>query len=173
VKNTLIGALLLAVSAPAFAGLCTSSSNLGSLGPPGFETFGNYFTSAGAYTDCYQFTLNAPADSFGGTTTVDTFSYLGIDVTSVALSGAGLSFVDATPDTFSFGSLVAGVYELAVSVMVSNEGFGFPIPVGYFGAISTTFDRDAATQVPEPGTLTLVGAGLIGLTLIRRRKQQH
>ena len=173
-KYTLIGALLLAVSAPAFAGLCTSNTTWGSLGPPGFQLFGNSFDAAGTYTDCYQFNLDASANSFGGTLELDPFlNTLNIDLTSVSLSGGGLAntLLDVTPDTFSFEGLLAGTYQLAVSAVVSGNFGLFRSPVGYVGVIAT---MDAPSQVPEPGTLTLVGAGLIGLTLIRRRKnQQH
>jgi hypothetical protein len=162
--------LLLAAS-PSFAGPCTSTVNWGSLGPPGLENFGNFFSSPGSYSDCYAFTLDEAADGFGGLIAVDPlFDKLDINVTSVSLSGGGLAapVYDFSAGTFSFASLLAGTYQFAVNVDVTRDSGLWNLPVSYFGAIGT-FASAAQTSVPEPGALSLIGAGLVLLGIMRRR----
>ena len=54
-------------------GANTSNTTWGSLGPPGFQLFGNSFDAAGTYTDCYQFNLDASAKDKDAKGDVDIF----------------------------------------------------------------------------------------------------
>jgi len=151
---------MVAASAIAASPTCTNTTGWGSLGPPGFEAFGNSFTSANTYTDCYTFSLSSPATSFGGAIELNTiFNKLDIDITSVSLySGGTLLGSDSSPLFFSFGSLTGGSYTLAISSKVTNDPGLWTVPVGYAGLITTI-----AAPVPEPGALALMVAGLAGI----------
>lgn len=58
------------------------------------------------------------------------------------------SFVKAIED---------GTYEVGIQVVLTHEGAGV-----------SSFDAEL-TGVPEPGTYALIGAGLLGLGMLRRR----
>jgi hypothetical protein len=169
-KSILAGlALGLAAAGASATGLtCSGGATLGTLGPPGLETFGNSFSSSGTYTDCYTFSLNSSANSFGGTLEVDPlFNKLDIDVKSVSLYfGDTWLATDTSPLFFSFGGLVGGAYTLAIQSLVETDPGWRNKPVGYLGAIVTV-----AAPVPEPTTLALMLAGLmgVGLLVLRRR----
>ena len=138
-QQALCGALMALLAGPTMAATCTSQSNWGSLGPPGFTAFGNAFSSAGSYLDCYSFSLTSAANAYGGALEFNTiFNKLDIDVSSVSLFSDGVlggqtigSLVgsDNSPLFFSFSSLIAGTYTLAVESIVSTDpGYG-PCPL--------------------------------------------
>jgi hypothetical protein len=159
---------LAAAAGPAMAG-CTSTSSLGTLGPPGFSLFGNDFSSAGSYSDCYTFNLLGNATSFGGTLELDPWlNKLDIDLTSITLSGGtlGSMLTDTTPSSFAFGSLGAGSYTLTVNAVVQNAIGLFNTSVYYGGSITTL-----AAAIPEPGTYALMLAGLGALGWVARRRR--
>ena len=49
---------------------------------------------------------------------------------------------------------------------------GNPVGVGFFARRDTAVDDATLTVVPEPTTVLLVGAGLGGLALLRRRRRE-
>lgn len=166
--------LTLAVFALAVSGAANATfiEDLGVLGPPGFELFGNSFNSAvGDFSDEYRFSLSGPAVGFGGTLEIDPLSFLDINIESVALWRDGaLVGSDWTPGVFSFDGLIAGTYSLFVNgTATRGRGFDdiFPTPVSYAGSITTVGTR---IPVPEPGTLTLLGLSLVGFGLKTRRR---
>jgi len=173
-KAFLIGAVAYAFSLNAMALACSSTSNWGTMGPPAVQVFGQSFTSAGSYADCYSFSLDEAADSLGWLIEIDPLSKLDIDVTSVSLFSGGVlgdnttgSLLGSFSDTsFAFSGLGTGTYSLAISSAVTRDFFGLPLPVGYAGAITTVSSK----QVPEPATLGLFGLALTGLGLVRRRR---
>jgi PEP-CTERM motif len=165
---------VLALAAPAMAATCTSTSAWGDMGPPAAQLFGNSFGSAGAFSDCYTFTLDDAAVGFGGTIETDAaWNKLDIDISSVSLfSGSNLIASDSTPGVFeggfTFGGLNAGSYTLAVNGLVSRD-FGFTSKgVSYQGGIVTL-----AAPVPEPEAYAMMLAGFfgVGFGVLRRKKQ--
>lgn len=160
----------LALAGPAMAASCTSTSNWGDMGPPAAQLFGNSFGSAGAFSDCYTFTLDGSAVAFGGTVEIDPiFNKLDIDVSSVSLFyGSNLVGADSTPGLFSFGNLSAGSYTLAVAGLVSTDRGFVNTKVGYAGGIVTL-----AAPVPEPESYAMMLAGFfgVGFSVLRRKKQ--
>jgi len=162
VKNFFLTiAALLAITGSASAATCTSTSNFGTISTPGLSVFGNSFGSVQHFSDCYTFTLSSPS-SVGGLAWELDFSWMrGIDLTSVSLSGGSLpsAIVDTSPDSFSFGNLLAGGYELVITGDVTGRNGGVlgGGAVGYAGLFTTV----QAAAVPGP----IVGAGLPGVLM--------
>ncbi len=179
--KSIAAAVALVLSAPAMAATCSGGGSLGTLGPPGAAFFGQAFSSAGSYLDCYSFSLSSAADSFGGVLEIDALlNKLDIDVTGVSLfsgvssigqSTGGLISSDYTAGYFSFGSLAAGAYTLAVASTVSRDAGLWNSPVGYLGLLATS-RATVASPAPEPETYAMMLAGLVGIgAMVRRRKK--
>ena len=152
----------------AFAQSCTSSQNLGNMGPPDLAMFGNSFSAAGAYTDCYTFNLSGSAGSFGGAIQLDSLlNKLDISLNSISLFSGGTQLaIDTSPLAFSFGALAGGVsYTLAVASSVTGTWGLTDKPVAYLGAFTTY-----AAPVPEPSSLAMVIMGLLAVGAAVRRK---
>jgi hypothetical protein len=170
--KTLLASLAFVLAAPAaFAQSCTSNTGLETLGS-GNTLFGNWFSSAQTFSDCYSFTLASASDVSGLTAAIDLSIKFDVDVDSVTLLGGGLGSQSLTADTgeFSFDNLTAGVYQLVVSGDVSRvANFGTLLGVGYGGAISASA---ITAPVPEPETYAMMamGLGLIGWVSRRRRR---
>ena len=97
-------------------------------------------------------------------------------------SGGALSFIDGTLFELFVGgnaSTPTGISSIgADDFLVNYDGSG-----GLVGALYTSIDVDATVTgqpgsgsytiaaVPEPGTLALLGIGLFGIGLSRRRKK--
>jgi hypothetical protein len=179
--KSIAAAVALVLSAPAMAATCSGGTSLGTLGPPGAAYFGQSFSGAGSYLDCYSFSLSSAADSFGGVLEIDVLlNKLDIDVTGVSLfsgvssigqSTGGLIGSDYTAGYFSFGSLAAGAYTLAVASTVSRDAGLWNAPVGYLGLLATS-RATVASPAPEPETYAMMLAGLVGIgAMVRRRKK--
>lgn len=171
--KTLLASIALATAASSsMAALpsCYSTTSWNSLGPPETELFGNSFSSSGIYTDCYTFSLNSAANSFGGVLEINTlFNKLDIDVKAVSLflDDVQIGSDDTSPLFFSFGGLAGGdLYTLAVTSAVGTDPGLWKIPVGYAGLITTI-----AAPVPEPSSVALMIAGLLGVgSVVWRRR---
>lgn len=176
-----LAAAALVASAPSMAAVCTGGYGLGTLGPPGASWFGQSFSNRGSYLDCFSFSLTSTANSFGGTVELDpVLNRLDIDLTSISLfsgavaggatSGVLLS-ADSSPGLFSFGSLAAGTYTLAVASRVSRDWGIRNRSVGYIGLL-TTNRASVASPAPEPGAMALMLAGLAGIGVAARRRRK-
>ena len=116
-----------------------------------------------------QVTSTSFTMSVGGTSAASALQYFAYTDTSNLLFGGGdlvavLSFAD--PDSLgAFSGTTAGSamvddnYSLTLGVAFSHDGPG-----------ATSFNAEL-NPVPEPGTILLLGAGLLGVGLMRRRKQ--
>src|SRR5690349_13130834 len=124
-KAIAAGFVLASASTASFAlPTCSSTTDWVTLGPPGLETFGNVFSRAGNYYDCYTFSLGASADTLGVTLEIDPWlNKLDIDVTSVSLWLNGSSIgSDTSPSYFTFSDLTqGGIYTLIVDSVVTND----------------------------------------------------
>ena len=86
------------------------------------------------------------------------------DVNSLLLGAGGGFFLDET-GYFSFSHTfgTSGSHSLAFGVVDA------PDDIGASGLLVDNVSLAAATSVPEPATLLLLGAGLAGIGIIRRR----
>ena len=72
------------------------------------------------------------------------------------------SFIDLTPTQFSFSGF-------QLDLTPTSSLLGFPEAFTGFG-FSAEADRIAIRPVPEPGTLSLLAVGLLGMAFARRRR---
>ncbi len=170
--KSLLVSLVFALGAPAaFAQSCTSTSNLGSLGSSD-SLFGNWFSSAQSFNDCYSFTLGNGSDVSGLTAELDLSLKLDLDITSVSLFGStGTPILTGGNGGFSFDNLAADTYQLVVSGDVSRvANFGTLFGVGYGGAVSAS--PSITAPVPEPETYAMLAMGLGLVSWVTRRRNR-
>ncbi|MGA2964282.1 MAG: PEP-CTERM sorting domain-containing protein [Candidatus Korobacteraceae bacterium] len=159
---TLSGSALIAVNAPGTLGLITGN-NLGSVSfstgslASGSLQMGGVFNAGGTFTIDGNGTSGIPSGSiFSGT-----FSGP-VTWTLVTLANGthNYTLTGSLSGTWYNGSSVDG----ATVQLTINTGKGF------FNGSTTISSGDTNIVVPEPGSLTLMGTGLLGLAGLLRRK---
>jgi MYXO-CTERM domain-containing protein len=177
----LAASLALSMAGPAMAAACNSTANWGA--SSGSHGIGASFSSSGSYVGCYSFSLTSLTNSVSGSlSTTDPwlnkldFESLAVQLFSGGVSGSGntssnLVRSDYEPSNFSFASLSAGTYTLAISANVSKDWGLTNSPVNYSGSV-TTAGVSVASPAPEPESYALALAGLLGVGFAARRRKQ-
>ena len=172
-KFLTVGLLALA-PALAMAQGCTKTFNLGSMGPPATKSFASGYFTAANFNDCYNFSINAAANSTG-TTTEWNWNFAGL-LGSIDLWGVKLlqgttvvGAYDNSPESFAFGNLAAGAYQLVVSGQTTRGSL--TTLVAYSGSLSTTVATPVAAPVPEPELYAMLALGFAGAAWVSKRRK--
>jgi hypothetical protein len=136
-------------------------TGLGNLGFPSFDAIGEGSFAVLFDFDQSQFGFQLVGGD-SGTATVSFFARNGTLIDSVTLTGLA--------DAFYGFSREGGVQDIAGISITNND----PAGVGFDNLLSDVqgVPGTPGDTIPEPGTLLLLGSGLAGLRLIRRRRQQ-
>ncbi len=180
VPSACLGWLLALACCSASAG----QDNLGLLGAEGTQFGNTFYATTSGFTDYYTFRIG-DAGSVSGTSrdgapsgsSSGSYSVSGNDVvlTSIILGNAGFSQYygvdlsipkDGSLNTFSFASLAAGTYKLAVTGYVTGSESG-RTSASYSGVIRT--NASVASPAPEPADLALTLMGLAGVGFMLRK----
>ena len=131
--------------------------------------FGNWFSKNQSFSDTFTFTLTGESSTIGTIWDNEFLSRNDTTLTSLTLSGGGLSnaIVDTSPSDFSFNNLVAGTYNLVVNGTVSGHNLGLSDGAGYLGRM------DVAAAVPEPEAIAMLALGLGAVGVAARRRQNQ
>lgn len=169
---------------------CGSASagqdNLGLLSAGGTQFGNTFYATTSGFTDYYTFRI-ADAGSVSGTSSDGApsasssgfYAVWGKDVvlTSIILGNSSFSQYhgvdlsipkDGALNTFSFASLAAGTYKMAVTGYVTGSNFG-RTTASYSGVIRT--NASVASPAPEPADLALTLMGLAGVGFMLRKRR--
>lgn len=166
--SRLLAAALLVISAPSMA-VTVETFYLGDLHVPGVTVVTNSYSQPGPYQDDYEFFIAENASASGLVLELDSWwNKLDLAVTSISLTGVGSFSLLGNLGIFDFGTLSAGSYTLSIFSTVSGTPGLLHSDVGYAGLLALR--ASGPTEVPEPGTLALLGLGLIGVAMTTRRR---
>jgi hypothetical protein len=115
--------------------------------------------------------LGNPSGSFVYDATTNVYS--GIDLAG-ELGVPYHAFVSGNSTTLTAASQIFTTLSLYFTSPLTNAGgtISFTSATGSFLGSIRGSGGTVAARVPEPGTLSMLGAGLVGLALIRRRGQR-
>ncbi|MGH9515215.1 MAG: PEP-CTERM sorting domain-containing protein [Terriglobales bacterium] len=166
---------LLALALPTFA-LADSITDYEGLGTSGAGTA----TMTGTVTSGGSLAITTALTGVNGVATTGTISW-----TTGSLTGSGSSFTytggtltitsgvqtlfSGTFSTLTPGTVTVTPVSILISGVLANGGGTETITLQKSGAFTVSADIGVVTT-PEPGTLGLIGTGLIGLAGLARRK---
>jgi hypothetical protein len=161
-QNSLLGAPTLS---PNLTGWSTFTGTAG--GPIIFDLQtlnAGFGTAAGCTSNAIGSTCTPSADS--GVT----LTQIAANQVSISLSGLGIAYTGgsgsgstATVVTFTSQNNLPGTITQILAEVNTTAGFT--------DSVSATYTSTASSAVPEPAALSMMGLGLLGLGLIRRRKK--
>jgi len=96
--------------------------------------------------------------------TIDVASFMSPNVWTVTSLAGGVDFLSAA---FSGTAKKAGFNNTPVIVAISSQ-----FSSGYNPQTLVAWSANVSSQIPEPMTFVLMGAGLIGIAALRRRHQK-
>jgi len=136
------------------------------------DFFGENFTTTGL-SSVFQLSLNTVIDNglINSLTEAFNVSINGIVVGGVSVPASGVpGTLQTLTQSFNFGAISGPNYDVRFTVTSAT------IPTGS-GSIGFIHDGTSSsvtlTQAPEPGTLLLLGGGLLGLVIRRMSHSRH
>jgi hypothetical protein len=156
----------------------------GDITPPGDASFTRVVDAPGEFTDSLGVRLTDPADFWGRIfADDDAGSALVTDILSVEFfrldtTTTLLGTFTSPEQGFSLAGLAAGDYGMLVHAIATELGSKFDgnsglaaDPVAKY-RIEFSFTEPVATSVPEPGSVALVGVGVLALALVMSRRRR-
>jgi hypothetical protein len=149
----------------------TLDPNTGLPGNDGFTNSGGFLSITNIHADLVGRTVYVTLGGANGVGTIDNFA-----LWSIGTIGGSTNYAAGTTTTTLSGlSLVGGATgdafaKFSQSLGLTQAGKNALSAVTDFGTISSTVVASAAPSVPEPSTYALMGLGLVGISLVARRR---
>jgi hypothetical protein len=149
----------------------TLDPNTGLPGNDGFTNTGGFLSITNIHADLVGRTVYVTLGGGNGVGTIDNYA-----LWSIGTIGGSTNYAAGTTTTTLSGlSLVGGATgdafaKFSQSLGLTQAGKNALSAVTDFGTISSTVVASAAPSVPEPSTYALMGLGLVGISLVARRR---